>query len=216
MINVLIADDHTMFADGIESILSTEDDIAVAGTCYDGMAIFEFLEKHKIDVLLLDINLPKMNGLDVCKKLTASHPNIRILALTMHNTETFVTEILKNGAMGYILKNTGKSELVSAIKKVHQGQSYFSEEVTQTIMKSLVNKRKGSSKRSPGTPIVSRREREVLELIVREFTTPEIAEELNISLKTVESHRRSLLTKLNVRNTAGLVRVAVEHELVDI
>ena len=135
MINVLIADDHTMFADGIESILSTEDDIAVAGTCYDGMAIFEFLENHPIDVLLLDINLPKMNGLDVCKKLTASHPNIRILVLTMHNTETFVTEILKNGAMGYILKNTGKSELVSAIKKVHQGQSYFSEEVTQTMSK---------------------------------------------------------------------------------
>ncbi len=216
MIKVLIADDHTMFADGIESILTKEDGIAVVGKCYDGMEIFETIKKTPIDVLLLDINLPKMNGLEVSKRLTSSNPEIKILALTMHNTESFVTEILKNGALGYILKNTGKTELVQAIKKVYEGQSYFSEEVTETIMKSLVsNRQSASSSRSSGvTPIVSRREKEVLELIVQEYTTPEIAEELNISLKTVESHRRSLLTKLNVRNTAGLVRVALENELV--
>jgi DNA-binding NarL/FixJ family response regulator len=216
MIKVLIADDHTMFADGIESILTKEDGISVEGKCYDGLEIFEIIDRTAIDVLLLDINLPKMSGLEVSKRLTGSHPDIKILALTMHNTESFVTEILKNGAMGYILKNTGKTELVRAIKKVYEGQSYFSDEVTETIMKSLVNKRQSSSSnRSSGvTPIVSRREKEVLELIVQEFTTPEIAAELNISLKTVESHRRSLLTKLNVRNTAGLVRVALENELV--
>ena len=116
--------------------------------------------------------------------------------------------------MGYILKNTGKAELVQAINTVSKGQSYFSDEVTQTIMKSLVSQRPRGSKYPDSAPIVSRREREVLALIVREFTTPEIAEELHISLKTVESHRRSLLTKLNVRNSAGLVRVAFEHDLI--
>lgn len=214
MIKVLIADDHKMFVDGIESILATEEDIDVVDKCYDGLTIFDKLDEYDIDVLLLDINLPGMSGLEACKKLTATHPTVHVLALTMHNTESFVTEILKNGAMGYILKNTGKAELVQAINTVYKGQSYFSEEVTQTIMKGLVSQRPQDAKHPEGAPIVSRREREVLALIVREYTTPEIAEELHISLKTVESHRRSLLTKLNVRNSAGLVRVAFEHDLI--
>jgi DNA-binding NarL/FixJ family response regulator len=214
MIKVLIADDHMMFVDGIESILANEKEIDVVDKCYDGLTIFKKLDEYDIDVLLLDINLPGMSGLEVCKKLTATHPNVRVLALTMHNTESFVTEILKNGAIGYILKNTGKAELVTAITKVSNGQSYFSAEVTQTIMKGLVTQKVESPGTEPGTPIVSRREREVLALIVREFTTPEIAEELHISLKTVESHRRSLLTKLGVRNSAGLVRVAFEYDLI--
>ncbi len=108
MIRVLIADDHTMFADGIESILSTEPEIEVVGTCYNGMSIFEAVDKNDVDVLLLDINLPDISGLEVCKKLTATHGDTRILVLSMHNTESFVTEILRNGAMGYILKNTGR------------------------------------------------------------------------------------------------------------
>ena len=173
------------------------------------------IEEHEIDVLLLDINLPEMSGIDVCKQLTDTHPGIRILALSMHNDESIVSEILKNGAMGYILKNTGKAELVTAINKISQGQTYFSKEVTETIMRSLVNERKASRKNSLVPPIVSRREKEVLSLIVKEYTTQEIAEHLHISLKTVESHRRSLLTKLNVRNTAGLVRVAVANDLVE-
>jgi DNA-binding NarL/FixJ family response regulator len=215
MIRILIADDHTMFVDGIESILKTEADISVVGKCFDGLSIFQAMEQSEIDVLLLDINLPGMSGIDVCKKLSSSHPQVQVLALSMHNDESIVSEILKNGAMGYILKNTGKTELVDAIKNVAKGKSYFSKEVTETIMKSLVSERKKSRKSITKSPIVSRREREVLSLIVQEYTTQEIAEELHISLKTVESHRRSLLTKLNVRNTAGLVRVAVENDLVE-
>lgn len=215
MIRVLIADDHTMFVDGIESILKNEKEISVVAKCFDGLSVFDCLAEHEIDVLLLDINLPGMSGIDVCKKLSTTHPHVRVLALSMHNDESFVSEILKNGAMGYILKNTGKTELVEAIRKISQGHSYFSKEVTETIMKSLVSERKKSRKTSLRAPIVSRREREVLALIVQEHTTQEIAEQLHISLKTVESHRRSLLTKLNVRNTAGLVRVAVENDLVE-
>ncbi len=214
MIRVLIADDHMMFVDGIESILATEEDIDVVDKCYDGLSIFKKLDEYDIDVLLLDINLPEMSGLEVCKRLTATHPTVHILALTMHNTESFVTEILKNGAMGYILKNTGKAELVNAIKLVSKGQSYFSAEVTETIMKGLVSQKSDIPDPDQGPPIVSRREREVLALIVQEYTTPEIAEELHISLKTVESHRRSLLTKLSVRNSAGLVRAAFENDLI--
>ena len=212
MIKVLIADDHTMFADGIESILKDEPDLEVIGQCHDGVSILKFVKKEEPDVLLLDVNLPEMSGIDVCKAITASHKNVKILALSMFNEHSFITEILNNGAKGYILKNTGKNELVNAIKTVQSGSSYFSQSVTETIMKGLVKKER-QSKNFKNVPKISRREKEVLELIVQEFTTVEIAEKLFISLKTVESHRSNLLSKLGVRNTAGLVRFTFENNL---
>jgi DNA-binding NarL/FixJ family response regulator len=213
MIRVMIADDHNMFVEGIESILDGIDHIQVVSKCFTGPEVFEKLATTPADVILLDINLPGMNGLEVCQKLSKEYPDVKVLALSMHNEESFVTEILKYGALGYILKNTGKKELISAIETINNGQSYFSDAVTETIMKSLVNQRSGSKKSATINPKISRREKDVLDLIVKEYTTQEIADTLFISLKTVESHRRSLLTKLNVRNTAGLVRVAIEHQL---
>lgn len=213
MIRVMIADDHNMFVEGVESILYGTDKIQVVAKCYTGPEVFEKLTSTPADVILLDINLPGMNGIEVCQKLSKEYPDVKVLALSMHNEESFVTEILKHGAQGYILKNTGKKELIHAIETVFNGQSYFSEEVTETIMKSLVSQRTGNKKSATSAPKISRREKDVLELIVKEHTTQEIADTLFISLKTVESHRRSLLTKLGVRNTAGLVRVAVENQL---
>jgi DNA-binding NarL/FixJ family response regulator len=218
MIKVLIADDHKMFVDGIDSILKYEDDIEVVDRCYDGISIFESLKAHSVDVMLLDVNLPGMNGIEVTERLSKEFPNIRVLALSMYNEESFVSEILKKGANGYILKNTGRADLVAGIHTVFKGQSYFSKEVTQTIMSSLMKKKKKSveiQKRSLHIPKISRREKEVLALIVKEFTTQEIAERLFISLKTVESHRASLLSKLNARNSAGLVRIAIENNLLE-
>lgn len=209
----MIADDHNMFVEGVESILEGNENIQVVSKCYTGTEVFEKVSLTHPDVILLDINIPGMNGLEVCQKLNKEYPEVKVLALSMHNEESFVMEILKYGAQGYILKNTGKKELISAIETVNNGQSYFSEEVTETIMKSLVNQRTGNKKTTSLAPKISRREKDVLELIVREHTTQEIADTLFISLKTVESHRRSLLTKLGVRNTAGLVRVAIENQL---
>ena len=215
-IRVLIADDHKMFVDGIASILKDEDEIKVSATCFDGQSVFHKLEKEDIDVILLDINLPEMNGIEVCQKLRDERRDAKVLALTMHNDESFVTEIVNHGAAGYILKNTGRKELVDAIKKVSSGGTYFSDEVTQILMRGLIKQRTNSRrKRQYNAPKISRREKEVLGLIVKEFTTHEIGQHLNISLKTVESHRRSLLTKLDVRNTAGLVRVALDQDLLD-
>ncbi len=213
MIRVMIADDHNMFVEGVESILEGIDNIQVVAKCYTGLEVFEKIPHTRVDVILLDINLPGMNGLEVCQKLSKEYPDVKVLALSMHNEESFVTEILKYGAQGYILKNTGKKELISAIEMVNNGQSYFSEEVTETIMKSLVNQRTGNKRTAMLMPKISRREKDVLELIVKEHTTQEIADTLFISHKTVESHRRSLLTKLGVKNTAGLVRVAIENQL---
>lgn len=215
MTNILIADDHTMFVDGMESILKDEADFFVIGRSYDGPSVIQFINGHDVDVVLLDVNLPGMNGIEVCKEITQHYPNIKVLAISMFNEESFVSEILNNGAKGYILKNTGREELLKAIRTVAKGESYFSSEVTETIMKGLMNQRKASSKSNAFFPKLSRREKEVLKLIAQEFTTQEIADNLYISLKTVESHRSSLLSKLNARNSVGLVRIALENSLLD-
>lgn len=215
MINILIADDHAMFADGISSILENEASLNVVGRCLDGPCVINFLKDHKVDILLLDVNLPGMSGIDVCKEVTANYKSTKVLAISMFNEESFVTEILNNGAMGYILKNTGRQELLNAIETVLSGKSYFSDDVTQTIMKGLMKQRTASKKSQPELPKISRREKEVLALIMKEHTTQEIADQLFISLKTVESHRSNLLAKLNARNTAGLVRIAMENNLIE-
>lgn len=217
MIHVLIADDHKMFVDGIDSILKNEEDIVVVERCYDGTSIFPALKKFEVDVILLDVNLPGMNGIEVTERMVKEYPKIKILALSMYNEESFVSEILRKGAIGYILKNTGRNELVDGIRTVIKGKSYFSKDVTQTIMKSLMKQRKGEGKKKKTNyiPKLSRREKEVLKLIVEEFTTTEIADKICISQKTVESHRANLLSKLNARNSAGLVRIALENDLLE-
>jgi DNA-binding NarL/FixJ family response regulator len=212
---VLIADDHTMFVDGIQSILEIENDMQVVGRCYNGKSVIEFIKNEAVDIILLDVNLPDINGVEVCKEVLKINSGIMVLAITMFNEESFIQEILNNGAKGYILKNTGREELLKAVRTVSRGESYFSKEVTESIMKSLMNQRKASNKSIAEIPKISRREKEVLKLIIEEYTTQEIADTLYISLKTVESHRASLLSKLNARNTAGLVRIAIEHKLLE-
>ncbi|MBK9743521.1 MAG: response regulator transcription factor [Saprospiraceae bacterium] len=214
MINILIADDHTMFVDGMESILKTGADLFVSGRSYDGPSVIVFLKSHKVDLVLLDVNLPGMSGIEVCKEINASFPDVKVLAISMFNEESFVSEILNHGAKGYILKNTGREELLKAIRTVAGGESYFSKDVTETIMKGLMNQRKASAK-SAAFPQNFQGAKEVLKLIAQEFTTQEIADNLYISLKTVESHRSSLLSKLNARNSVGLVRIAMENHLLE-
>ncbi|HRI00471.1 MAG TPA: response regulator transcription factor [Saprospiraceae bacterium] len=215
MIKILIADDHTMFVDGLESLLQNVPNIKVVDKCFDGESVFDKLKEKEIDLILLDINLPKLNGMQVAQRMNKEFPNVKIIALSMYNEESYVTEILKSGAMGYILKNTGRTELIHSIEMVAKGETYFTKEVTETIMGSLTKKSQSKKTNSFEIPKISRREKEVLELIVKEFTTQEIADQLFISLKTVESHRSSLISKMNVRNTAGLVRATLEYRLLE-
>jgi DNA-binding NarL/FixJ family response regulator len=215
MLRVAIADDHAMFVDGIESILNTEEHIQLVDKCFNGESVFKMLENSLIDVILLDINLPDMSGIEVAKRINIDYPNVKIIALSMYNEESIVSEMLKNGAQGYILKNTDRVELIQAIETVASGQTYFSKEVTETIMESLLKKTPQKKSNNFSAPKLSRREKEVLALIVKEYTTPEIAEKLFISMKTAESHRANLISKLNVRNTAGLVRAAIQFKLLE-
>ncbi|MEQ1744284.1 MAG: response regulator transcription factor [Saprospiraceae bacterium] len=213
MIRIFISDDHVMFAEGLESMLSGEPDFDICGRARNAADTLRQVPEEVPDVLLLDINLPDKSGLDVCKQLRAECPDVKILALSMHNDESYISAMLNLGAQGYVLKNTGRAELCSAIRALAAGRTYFSQEVTDTMMQSLMRERKGGTAKEP--PKISRREREVLKLIMDECTTQEIAAQLFLSEKTVESHRAALLAKLGVRNTAGLVKAALQWKILD-
>ncbi len=209
-IKVFIADDHQMVIDGIRLLLESDEEIVCVGTANNGNEAIRKLEQLEADVVLLDINMPERNGIEACKALRTTHPNLRIIAISMLNEISPIKMMLKQGAMGYLLKNAGKEELLKAIKNVYAGERYFSAEVNTIIMDSLSGSRR---KKSHPFPRLSRREKEILQLIIDEKTTQEIAKQLFISVGTVETHRRNMMNKLGVRNTAGLVRVSFEYDL---
>ena len=213
-IQVMIVDDHKMFVEGVQAIFSGSQDIEIVKAIYDGKDVIEALDKNKnIQLILLDINLPNINGLELTKLIKKKYPDVRILVLSMYNNAEYIKEVLKEGASGYILKNTDHEELASAIHSVSQGQQYYSQPVTQTMMNSFAKKNSGSNMDIMQVKI-SKREKEILGLIIKEHTAQEIANMLFISLHTVETHRSNLMSKLGVRNSAGLVRVALENNLV--
>lgn len=214
MIRIFISDDHAMFADGLESLLAGEQDFDLIGKAGTAEDTLRKVTLNPPDVLLLDINLPDQSGLEVCKQLRATLPDVKIMALSMFSDESYISAMLGLGAQGYLLKNTGKVELCAAIRSLASGKTYFSKEVTDVVMRGLMQSRSGAAG-SKEVPKISRRELEVLRLIMDEKTTPEIAGILFLSEKTVESHRAALLAKLGARNTAGLVKAALHWKLLE-
>lgn len=213
MIRILIADDHHMFLDGLKSLLKPIQRFSVVGEADNGQEVLNFLEKNEVDVVLLDMNMPIMDGLKTLKIIKEKHTSVKVIMLTMFDTREYIEKLLKAGADGYILKNTGKSELTLGIETVMKGESFFSKEVTERIMEGLQGKK---VEHNSNVPIeLTDREKEVLLLIVKEFTTIEIGEKLFISPNTVETHRKNLISKLNVRNLAGLVKYAIQSGLAD-
>jgi len=213
VIRIFIADDHAMFAEGVESLLMGELDFLLSGKAGTAAETLKQIAERQPDVLLLDINMPDQSGLEVCKIVRKEWPDVKILALTMFSDEGYISEMLSMGAQGYLLKNTGKAELCNAIRALAAGKTYFSQEVTDIVMQGLMRERTATSTKT--APKISRREKEVLKLIMDECTTQEIAAQLFLSEKTVESHRAALLAKMGVRNTAGLVKTALQWKILD-
>ena len=210
MIEIAITDDHTIVIEGIRTMLKSNKEIVISQSFANITDTFNGLDEN-VKVLLLDINLPDGNGITACKDLLQKFPNLHIIALTNFEDVSFIKQIIKNGAMGYLLKNTGKNELVTAIKTVLEGERYL----PQNIQEMLLNESLGKSAPSSFfVPKLTSREKEILDLIIKEYTTEEIAEKIFISVKTVEAHRSNLIQKLGVKNSAGLVRVAFEKGLV--
>ena len=210
MINIFIIDDHKMVIEGVELMLEQEEDFQLVGYSLTGEHGMEMLKSLPVDVLLLDINLPGLNGIEVCKIIRGSNTKLKIIALSMLKDSSLIKMMLKNGADGYVLKNAGRDEIVAAIRAVVAGKKYLDQEVNDIIISSITGH---TTQKNNPFPSLSRREKEVLGLILDELTTKEIAEKLFISIGTVETHRRNMLAKVGARNTAGLVRIAIEYGL---
>jgi DNA-binding NarL/FixJ family response regulator len=200
IIKVFIADDHYMVVEGIRSLLQNEKNIEWLGHAMNAASCLAFLSKQQPDVLLLDINLPDISGLDVCKEVSKKYPEMHILGLSSFNQLSYIKKMIENGASGYVLKNATKEEILEAIEAVMEGKTYLSIEAANTIKENENTK----------IPVLTRREKEVLLLIADGLTNSHIADKLFISPATVDTHRTSLLSKFEVKNTANLIRMAVQ------
>ncbi len=209
MIQIAITDDHTIVIEGIKNMLQSNKEIEVLQSFENLKDTFENLN-NSVAVLLLDINLPDGSGINACKELLEKHKDLKIIALTNFEDSIFIKQILKNGAMGYLLKNTSKTELTEAIKEVNNGNRFLPKKISDILLNDSI----GIENSSYFIPKLTSREKEILALIIKEYTTDEIANELFVSNKTVESHRSNLMQKLNAKNSAGLVRAAFEKGLV--
>ena len=208
MIRLVIADDHPVIIDGIKTILEKEKDIRLVAEVNDGKALLDILETEEVDVVLTDINMPGTNGIDATRMIREKYPDIKVLAFSQYDEKRFIKQVLKRGASGYMLKSTPAKEIVRAIKMVHEGGMYLSPGLPNVFGEQ-------PKKRSNYLfPELSPRELDVLKLVCQEKNTQEIADALFISYNTVETHRANILLKVGVKNTAGLVKWAVENEMI--
>ncbi len=205
MIKVCILDDHQMIIEGLESMLKLETEISVINSFTHKANCYDFFEKETPDVLLLDINLKNDNGIAICGELSKTYPTIKVIGVSNYTEPGFIKNMLRSGAKGYLLKNTTQEELVDAIKTVMNDQTFLPRSV-ETI---LLNDSIGLPQSKKSIPKLTRREKEILQLISDEMTNAEIAKKLILSIKTVESHRNNLLQKFGVKNAAGLIKNAM-------
>lgn len=207
-IKVLIADDHEILRFGISTFLNSAENINVVGEASSGDECIELFKEKNPDVCVLDISMPGKNGIETTKAIREIDPNVKVLILSMHIDKAILDQVLEAGINGYLLKDTEKTELLHGIESIAKGQQVFSDPIQKLITKSYLN-----GGRTPHDSITSR-ELEVLQLIVEGYSSKIIADKLNISPRTVDTHRGNIMQKLNIPNAAGLVRYAMENDLV--
>ena len=209
MIRVLLADDHTILRQGLVSILAKDDECVVVGEASNGLEAVEKVLELEPQIAVIDISMPELNGMEVVKRINKKLPECKILVLTMHEEEEYVIHMVRAGASGYLLKDSASEELIKAVKTLASGKSYFSQYAAQV----LANQYTQPDKWSDPYKNLTKREREVFHLVVDGKTTKDIAKALDISVKTAENHRGKVMDKLNVANSAELVKYAAQHKL---
>lgn len=213
-IKILLVDDHQILRDGIRSLVKGYDDMEVIGEAADGREALDMVEKLSPDVVIMDISMPDLNGIDATRMIINEAPDIKVIALSMHHDKQFVSEIFKAGASGYLIKDSAFDELEHAIRIVMSGQTYINPQIASLVVESLVNQSVTPNPKS--FSLLTEREREVLQLIADGKSTKQIAIDLNVSSKTIESHRRQVMGKLNVRSVADLTKFAIREGLTTI
>ncbi len=202
-IQVLIVDDHPMVIEGMRSLLSNLDFVGIAGTAVNAFEAVALLKTRPVDVAIVDINLPDVNGIELTAKIVKEFPRVKVLAMSTFKERSYISRMIQSGASGYLIKSASADEIAEAVLTAYEGKLYLSLDVN-AIDRSVTAE----------PPILSRREKEVLEHIAEGLTSPQIAEKLFISLHTVDTHRKNILTKFNVNNTAALIKLAVRLNLV--
>ena len=211
LIRVLLADNHTLVRSGLRALLENIDGIQVVAEAGDGREALHLIAVHQPDVVLMDIAMPEMNGLEATARVVKEYPNVRVVILSMHANEEYVLQALRSGAVGYVLKDAGLSELELAVRASSRGETYLSPAVSKHVVADYV-RRVGDE--SSSVKQLTSRQREILQLIAEGRTTKEIADSLYISIKTVETHRMQLMKRLDIYDVAGLVRYAIRIGLV--
>jgi two-component system response regulator NreC len=213
-IRVLLADDHTLIRSGIATLLQSSKDIQIVGEAEDGDEAIRKTGELQPDVVVIDLSMPKLSGIEATKILKRKYPDTQVLVLTMHENEEYVFQILKSGASGYVLKSAGKEELSAAIRAASKGEKFFSPRISQLMAEGYVRRvdQESGGAQQADVPL-TRREREILALVVRGMTNQQIAEQLYISPRTVDTHRTNIMQKLDIHDVANLVRYAMEHGL---
>ena len=214
-IKIIIADDHTIFRQGLRMLLAQEDDMEVVGEAADGIEALELAKKLNPDIILLDIAMPNMDGVQVAGRIKKSLPRIKIIVLTSYSDDQFLYEFLKLGVSGFVLKDSASQELIYSIRKSHEGMVFFDPSVSKKVMEKFTQVSGGKSD-FVNYGKLSDREKEVLRLVAEGCATKEVAEKLYISPKTVENHRANIMKKLNIRDRTGLTKYALRLGLIDL
>jgi DNA-binding NarL/FixJ family response regulator len=213
-IRVLLADDHTIVRQGLRSILEREPDLEVVGEAADGREAVRKAASLDPDVVVMDITMPHMNGIEAASRIIKSNRGTRVVALTMHTAEEYVYSLLKAGARGYVLKDSSPSDLIEAIRAVARGGTYLHPDVSVTVVNEYLKRPDPRTRSGQPAAALSHREREVLQLIAEGHTNKEIAGQLGLSVKTIEAHRTRIMDKLKIHNIAGLTRYAISRGII--
>ncbi len=215
-IKVHIADDHKILIEGIVAVINTESDIEIEGFSLTGKAVIDWAEDHYADILILDINMPEYDGIEVLKFFKIKKINLKVIILSSYDDVKLVQEMINLGASGFLSKDSAGQHIVEAIRTVHAGEQYFSDTIKNNLLKLFTGKNVKLGQRPQSTIVnsLTDRETEVLKLISQEYSSPEIAQILNISQSTVDTYRKSLLKKTNVKNAVGLAMYAVKNKII--
>jgi len=213
-IKVLVADDHTILRQGIKALLDNQEGIEVIGEAKDGREALAIIEETLPDVILMDIAMPGLNGLEATRRIKKKFPRMKVLVLTMYTNEEYIFQILNAGANGYLVKETAFQDLISAIKAVYKNEAFMSPSISKKVINSYIKKAQDDEEKT--CEILTTREREILQLIAEGHSSKKIAELLFISPKTVETHRTHIMDKLNIHNRTGLIKYAIRKGMVDV
>jgi len=213
MLKVVLVDDHAIVRQGVRALLDEEDDITVIGETGDGSQALMLVEQLRPDIVVMDLSMPGLGGIEAIRQIRGRFPGVRVVVLSMHESEEYVFRALRAGAAGYVVKQSSSTELVLALRAVAMGSRFLSPVISEILIDNYVRRADAEAQADEALNILTPREREVLQFIARGYNNRQIAERLQISVKTVETHRGNMMNKLDVHDRAGLVKFAMDHHL---